>query len=75
MLLNLLSFGLMVAATLIYGSSLGWRRVLAFWAAFIVVTVVVGGVFHAFGLALLSRLGIAIAMLVKGRMGGSSSFS
>ena len=58
--------------SVLYGSSLGWRLVVGFWAAFIAVTFVVGGAMHAPGMALLLRLIIALAMLVKGRMGSSS---
>lgn len=73
MLFHILAFALMVAASLIYGSSLGWRQVAVFWAAFIVASVL-GSMLHAPGVSLLFRLAIAIAMLVRGRM-GSRSFS
>ncbi len=65
----------MITFSVLYGSSLGWRLVVGFWAAFILVTFVVGGAMHAPGVALLLLLLlliIALAMLVKGRMGSSS---
>lgn len=74
MAIHLFTFGLMVAVSLIYGSNLGWRLVVAFWGAFLATAIVVGGVLHAALIALLLKLAIAVAMLVKGRM-GSSSFS
>ena len=74
MMFHLFTFALMVAVSVLYGSDLGWRRVVAFWAAFLAVTFVVGGALHAPWLALLLKIVIALAMLVKGRM-GSSSFS
>jgi len=75
MIFQILSFALMLTFSLIYGSSLGWRVVVGFWAAFLIATFVVGGALHAPGVALMLRLAIALAMLVKGRMGRSSSFS
>lgn len=72
MLFQIFSFALMITFSVLYGSSLGWRLVVGFWAAFIIVTFVVGGAMHAPGVALLLRLIIALAMLVKGRMGRSS---
>ena len=74
MLFHFFTFALMITGSIIYGSSLGWRLVVGFWAAFLVVTFVVGGVLAAPGIALLLKIVIALAMLVKGRM-GSSSFS
>ncbi len=72
MLFHLFSFCLMITFSVLYGSNLGWKLVVGFWVAFFVATFVVGGVMHAPFLALLLRLAIALSMLVKGRMGGSS---
>jgi hypothetical protein len=71
MLFHLFTFALMVAVSALYGSDLGWRRVVGFWAAFIAVTLVCN-VLHAPGISILLRLAIAIAMLVAGRMRPSS---
>ena len=72
MLFQFAAFGLMVTFSILYGSDLGWRAVVGFWAAFIGVTIVVGGVLHAPWIALLLRLGIALAMFVKAQKGSSS---
>jgi hypothetical protein len=72
MLFHIGTFAMMVTFSILYGSDVGWRAVVGFWVAFIAVTFVVGGVLHAPWIALLLKIGIALAMFVKGQKGSSS---
>ena len=72
MLFHLGTFCLLVTLSILYGSDLGWRAVVGFWVAFLVVTFVVAGVLHAPWIALLLKIGIALAMYVKAHKGSSS---
>ena len=72
MLLHLGSFCLMLTLSTLYGSDLGWRAVVGSWVAFILVSFVVGGVLQAPWIALLLKIGLALAMYVKAHKGSSS---
>jgi len=72
MLFHLGSFCLMLTLSILYGSDLGWRAVVGFWVAFILVSFVVGDVLQAPWIALLIKIGLALAMYVKAHKGSSS---
>lgn len=72
MLFHLGSFCLMLTVSILYGSDLGWRSVVGFWLAFILVSFVVGGLLQAPWIALLVKIGLALAMYFKAHKGSSS---
>jgi len=72
MLFHIAPFCMLLTISILYGSDVGWRSVVAFWAAFIGVTIAVGGVLNAPWIALLLKVGIALAMYFKAHKGSSS---